>query len=226
MKSSILIAIFLMFSQASYAQFAKSACPDISVNGPAGVTTPGDSMAFSVEVKGGRNIGPLKYVWETERGVIVEGQGTTGITVRQFEAGSNVTARVSVSGLSAECTTTAAETAPVEQILCNLPIDMWGNLPLNEQRSRMDVFFVELESNPTSTGFVLLTEGGKDPMSSGRRRISQMIKHADFRKFDATRIIFEVCPSEETSTKLWRVPPGAEFPGDGSECRRFSRSEL
>ena len=61
-------------------QDAASACPTISVSGPAtlDVTAP---EQFSVNVSG-PVVGELKFVWQVSIGEIVEGQGTTQIKVK------------------------------------------------------------------------------------------------------------------------------------------------
>ncbi|MFN2501114.1 MAG: hypothetical protein ABR530_03770, partial [Pyrinomonadaceae bacterium] len=103
-------------------------CPTVSVSGPSGVTSPGQTMTFTANVSGGSQ-SSVTYNWSVSSGSIESGQGTPSITVRtgQSDAGGNVTATVTV-GLepSCDCPRTASETAPVQAVPTASLIDEFG----------------------------------------------------------------------------------------------------
>jgi hypothetical protein len=74
---------------------------------------------------------------------------------------------------------------------------------------RMDSFYVELNNNPASQGYII--NYGTDREIIIREK--QIRVSIQWRKFDATRITFVQGGLRETvKTELWRVPPGAENP--------------
>ncbi|HKP68705.1 MAG TPA: hypothetical protein VJV05_05440, partial [Pyrinomonadaceae bacterium] len=193
---------------------ASAQCPSIVVVGPAGITTQGDTMTYRVET--GRTEGQLSYRWTISAGTIETGQGTPAITVRTHSGmmGLNVGATVKIDGLPSGCENVASGVAPVGGIDCGLASDEWGDLRPNDQRSRLDNFFVELMNNPTHRGVIVLTVTPKDKLDSKNKRVQLAIRHADFRKFDRTRLWFALEKGDEVRTKLFSISPGMDLPCD------------
>jgi hypothetical protein len=187
------------------------ACPTLSVSGPAGVTSPGDTMTFTANVSGGPSV---TYNWTVSRGTIESGQGTPSIVVRTAigDAGSNVTATVEIGGLdpACNCPRSASESGPIATILQALLIDEFGNLPNDDIRGRLDNFFQELSNNPNNQGYII--NYGTPIQIAARERL--ITNHIAFRNFDRSRItlVRGGDTGEGPKTKLYRIPPGAANP--------------
>lgn len=186
-------------------------CPSLSVSGPAGITSPGDTMTFTANVSGGPEV---TYNWTTTGGTIESGQGTPSITVRtsDADAGSNITATVQLGGLdpACNCTTSASETGSVDRKPTAELVDEFGKLANDDVRARLDAFFVTLQNNPTNQGYII--NYGSDKDIAARERL--ITNHIAFRRFDRSRITLVRGGDLGTgpSTKLYRVPPGADNP--------------
>ncbi len=186
-------------------------CPTLSVTGPAGITSPGETMTFTANVSGGPDV---TYNWSVDRGTIESGQGTPSITVRtsSADADTNVTATVVIGGLdpSCECPTSMNESGPVAGFPSSEQVDEFGPLANDDVRARLDAFFIVLQNNPTNQGYII--NYGTDREIAARERLIQ--NHIAFRRFDRSRIT--LVRGGDTgagiNTKLYRIPPGAENP--------------
>jgi hypothetical protein len=214
MKRFLLIISFLTIATlSSLAQTDQRFCPKIVVTGPPGITNPGEKMEFRVSVSG--IFAGLRYEWTVSHGEIVEGQGTLSITISGLskdETGTNVEAKVKVGPMPNGCETTASEMAAVAGLPTSCPGQQWGKIKPNEERAQYDSFFAELENNPTDKGFILLSITQQEKLGSTNARILFATKHAKFRKFDISRLVFGLVASDEPKTTVWRMPPGTEPP--------------
>ncbi|MGD9631267.1 MAG: hypothetical protein AB7V18_18675 [Pyrinomonadaceae bacterium] len=188
-------------------------CPAIKVTGPAGITNPGENVVFQVAIN---VVGPkLEFHWSVDKGMIVKGQGTPEITVLTDRslAGEAVTATVEVEGLPQNCERISSETAGIAPVIgCGYPFDEWGEMKPNDERGRLDLMFAELSNNPNNVGMIVFRVKPGDRLDPTNRRIQFVLKHVKFRKFDKSRIWFALELAEEKSTRLYRIPPGAETP--------------
>ena len=188
-------------------------CPTLSVTGPAGVTAPGETMTFTANVAGGTSE-TLTYTWTVDNGTIIEGQGTPVIRVATTAdlAGQNVRAEVTIGGtnICETCLKTAAETGAIDRIPTCRDIDEFGVLAPDDVRTRLDSFFVELQNNPTATGYIINYGKARDVT----RRETLIRNHIAFRNFDASRI--NILRGDENGgtlrTRLILCPPGAPAP--------------
>jgi hypothetical protein len=188
-------------------------CPTLSVNGPAGVTLPGDAMTFTASAVGGSQQN-LTYNWTVSAGTIESGQGTPSITVRTDKsmANTNVTATVTIGGLDPECKCDTEESAsgPVS-VISPVLVDEFGKLSNDDIRSRLDTFFADLSNNPGHQGYII--NYGTDREIAAREKLIQ--NHIAFRNFDRSRITLVkggASADGEPRTKLYRIPPGADNP--------------
>ncbi len=187
-------------------------CPTLSVSGPAGVTSPGDSMTFTANVSGG-SAQNVTYNWSVSSGTITSGQGTPSITVATDNsmAGGNVTATVDI-GLDVDCNCpkSASETAPVGTNPQPYLVDEFGALPNDDVRGRLDSFFAEMANNPNNQGYII--NYGSDREIAARERL--ITNHMNLRREDRTRytLVRGGDTGEGVKTKLYRIPPGAENP--------------
>lgn len=187
-------------------------CPTGSISGPAGVTNPGDTMSFTLNLSGGDR--SPTYNWTVSGGTIETGQGTPSIVVRTSaaDAGTTITATVNLGGLdpACGCTTSYSESGPVAPKPTPILIDEFGKLPNDDIRGRLDNFFTELSNNPGQQGYII--NYGTDREIAARERL--ITNHINFRKFDRSRIT--LVRGGDTgagpNTKLYRVPAGADNP--------------
>jgi len=186
-------------------------CGTLSVSGPSGVTSPGETMTFVANLSGGASV---TYNWSVSRGTIESGQGTASIVVRTSaaDAGQNVTATVDLGGLNptCNCPSNASETAPVAAVPDPVLVDEFGKMPNDDIRGRLDLFFSELSNNPNNQGYII--NYGTDREIAARERL--ITNHITFRSFDRSRItlVRGGDKGDGGSTKLYRIPPGATNP--------------
>lgn len=88
-------------------------CPTLSVSG-GGVIKAGETVEFTANVSGG-TAADITYNWTISQGEIIEGQGTSKITVKTTkETTGTITATVEIGGdLCAVCLRTASESATI-----------------------------------------------------------------------------------------------------------------
>lgn len=189
-------------------------CPSLSVSGPAGIVNPGDAMTFTATLAGGTQDN-VTYNWSVSAGTIESGQGTPSITVRTTSemANSSVTATVEIGGLPADCDCprTANETGSIAPNPEFVKIDEFGKIPNDDIRSRLDTFFAELANNPSNQGYII--NYGTPKEVAAREKL--ITNHIAFRRFDRSRITLVnggASPDGVVTTKLYRIPPGAQNP--------------
>jgi len=211
----LLFCLVIFFALTVSAQTDQNAsCPTIDVSG-GGVTEPGEPMSFAVNVKG-YDASKLSYNWSITTGKILNGQGTTTITVlKKKDDRQNLTVTVEVKGLPEICgLVTASETEPSGTPMpVSVLKDEFGKLPNGELRSRINAFFLALAKEPNAQGYIINYGMNRDIA----RREALFRNHISFRKYDASLITFVkggANPTGQTGyyTKLWLVPPGAEAP--------------
>ena len=184
-------------------------CSPVSVNGPSGITNPGDAMTFTASVSGN-----VTYNWTVSAGSIESGQGTPSITVRTTKemAGSNVTATVEIGGTNPECRcpTSASETAPVQALPVPKTIDEFGAQKDDEVKARVDNFYIQLNNDPSAQGYII----NYGSAAEIKRRKAQIDKAITFRKYDRSRLVWVDGPNNGSgiSTKFILVPSGAVKP--------------
>ncbi len=188
-------------------------CPRLSVSGPAGITSPGQTMTFTANVSGADNV---TYNWTVSAGSIESGQGTPSITVRTTSdmAGSNVTATVTIGNIgqdpSCNCDVDASETAGVAPRPEAFVVDEFGVVANDDLKARIDNLYVQLGNNPGAQGYII----NYGTAAEIRRRNAVINSHIRMRGLDASRITFIDGPSDGTGirTRLMVVPPGADVP--------------
>jgi len=185
-------------------------CGDLSVTGPPAAVAPGETMTFTAEVTGSTS-SDITYNWSVDKGSIISGQGTPSITVSTDGLGDEtLTATVNTqgSGDCASCNLTGSETGivakPTEEPRF---FDEFGKVPNNEVRKRIDLFFVELQNDPSSTGYIV--NYGSSREITRRERLIR--NQATLRNLPIERIVFVNGGVEsEIRTRLWIVPAGAD----------------
>lgn len=186
-------------------------CGTLSVTGPAGITAPGSTMTFTANLTGGTQDAPT-FNWTVSAGEIESGQGTPTITVRvPAEGVSNITANVEVGGLCEQCPNTGSETAPVDTTRPeSRQVDEFDRATDDDVKARIDNFYIELNNNPNAQGYII-NYGTPREIA---RRVAQINKAINFRKYDRSRIVFVEGgdTGEGVRTRLYIVPSGATPP--------------
>lgn len=188
-------------------------CPSLSVSGPAGITNPGGTMTFTANVSGGSQEN-LTYNWTVDAGEISSGQGTPSIVVNvpTEMSGGNITATVELGGIdpACNCPKTASETAPVGEKATFNQVDEFGNVPNDEVKARVDIFYIQLNNNPNAQGYII----NYGTPAQIRRRRQQIVSAINFKQYDASRVTFVDGGDRGNGpeTKFFLVPPGADNP--------------
>jgi hypothetical protein len=158
MKISLLLLSFV-FAALSISAQVNPQCPTISVEEPAGLSRPGESISFSVTVKPTES--KLTYKWSVSSGVIISGQGTPSIQVRFDEAHEpSPTATVEIGGLPEECPRTASESTSIDRPPQPTKLDTFS-LSLNSgDDGRLKSIARALSNEPTAQLYVLVPSCG------------------------------------------------------------------
>ena len=129
---------------------------------------------------------------------------------------------VEVDGLATGCPYSASANLAVVPEPHIGVIDEWGELPNDDQRGRLDLFFAELSHNPNQKGLIIIYSKNK---AVERRRLKLYLNHARFRKFDKGLLTFCLMVVGQTTTKLYRLTP-AFLDKPEPNCKLLSGSRL
>ncbi len=213
MKTYALTSVLLiLFSFSVFAQESsekeKQNCPTVTLEGPATAIDLGEPHIFTVNVSGGSvDKTKLGYKWSVDKGKIISGQDTQTITIStKGLEDTTINATVKISGLPDGCVNEFSEASiticPADPIL----VDEFGNIQSGDMKARLDNFFVGLQDDPTSTGYVV-NYGTARNIARRERFIRNYIK---LRNFDAARIVIKKGGREKSiRTRLWIAPAGA-----------------
>jgi len=191
-------------------------CPTaVAVDCPSGLIEPGTPVTFTARVEGGP--GNQTYNWSVSAGTISSGQGTSAITVDTTGlAGQSVTASVELSGIDPSCNRTASCTVNVNKPPIPRKFDEYGNIRFNDEKARLDNFAVQLQNEPTSTGYIIgYGSCGTEGMTRANRAKDYLV---NTRGIDASRIVtVDGGCTPELIVQLWIAPQGASAPtGDAA----------
>lgn len=217
MRKFLGIVLFLALQLISTVTFAKSqtiindSCPNFSVIEPQSPVRAGEPMEFTVQAKDIDEKNISGYNWSVSAGLITNGQGSPKITVdTKGLEGATITATVSVEGNFLDvCEKKASGSGVVEQDRKADLIDKFSASAGNceEVQARMDRFFIELGSDPTATGYIIIY-GTARATASVERIVIRWIR---FRNFDPSRIttVHGGGNIKPANMELWIVPAGA-----------------
>ncbi len=212
MKRFIYACIFILlicsftFAQDKNVEEEKT-CPSVTISGPASITAPGDPQTFVLTIGGEYDEAKLKIKWEIDKGEIISGQGTKTLVISDKGLNNEtiiVTAKVDAGG---DCVITETEAV----VFCYFPnpilIDEFGHINNEDLYARLDAYFVELQNNPGSQGYII--HYGKQRQISNREKlIKDYIKQ---RGYDLSRIVYVNGGVEkEIRTRMWLLPAGAD----------------
>jgi hypothetical protein len=202
-------------------------CPTISSSCPDAVDQ-GQPITFTANVGAGTPPA-TSYNWTVSAGTITSGQGTTSITVSTDNiGGQSVTATLEVGGVDPSCgRTTSCTTAVRTPPKPSRKFDEYGNIRFNDEKARLDNFAIQLQNEPTSTGYII---GYGSCDAEGMTRANRAKDYlVNTRGIDAGRIItVDGGCLPELQVQLWIQPQGATAPtGDATgvispcpECKK------
>ena len=208
MKHIIITLLIILASSVCLFAQEKSACPKVEIIGPSSSVSEGQTMTFTVRIVGGDYEKEPKIKWSVNKGKIVSGQGKSSVIVSTDDLDSEtLTAKAELEGLEAKCKSSFSETGIVITMHCGSPVDDFGDIANDDVRARIDAFIADLQNNPTSSGIIVQYGEAK----TARKREKLIVDHIEFRSFDRNIITFQYRGNErDFTTRLWRVPAGAE----------------
>jgi hypothetical protein len=185
-------------------------CPTISILGPQKILA-GQPVTFvSVLTSNASAVKPV-YRWAVSAGKIIQGQGTDSIRVDTTDLeGQTITARVSLTGYTVDCSATASLDVPVVQTCRRF--DEFPLLTRNDEKARLDNFTIEMQRDPSSTSYVIIYPGQREDTRQIRTRSKAIVDYlVNSRKIDAERIVTRTGPLRDRLTiELWSCPRGIE----------------
>jgi hypothetical protein len=190
------------------------ACPAIEIVCPTYVAID-QPITFTSTYTGGvpANVNPV-YNWSVSAGTIIEGQGTNTIKVdTKGLAGQTVKATLSMGGYTLECSAECALAIPLPKIESR-KFDEFGPLAYNDEKARLDNFAIELQNDPTATGYVIVYPGKKSKRGDAQYHYTRIVEYlVHSRRLDERRIVTLVgAPREQLKVELWITPQGATPP--------------
>lgn len=212
MKLTKLFICILFLNLFSVSLFAQDACPKVSLSAPSGIVKAGEPMVFTAMVSSNDEKLIRAYNWAVSAGTIIEGQETPSIKVDTSGLhGMSVIATLTLSFNGFDlCEKTFSETGVVEEIPKARMIAQLKNNNCEERQAMMDVFFVELNNEPSAMGYIF---SFGSPRAVARVE-KQMRANLKWRKYDESRITFVNGGgrSKKPTVEFWIVPAGAEAP--------------
>ncbi|HKS08036.1 MAG TPA: hypothetical protein VJS13_00690 [Pyrinomonadaceae bacterium] len=188
-------------------------CPAVAVTGPtsAGIDQP---LTFTSNHNGGTpGITPV-YNWTVSAGTIVEGQGTDRIKVdTKGFAGQTIRASLSLGGYNLECAADYAVTIPLPKVE-GRRFDEFPDIARNDEKARLDNFVIELQNDPTTTGYVIVYPGKHGKRAEVQEHAGRVVDYlVNSRGLDQRRIVTLVGPKkDQLYVQLWLTPQGATPP--------------
>jgi len=170
-------------------------------------------MSFSVIISDEAKNSNLEYKWKLSAGKIASGQGTNSISIDTVGLrNENIVAEVKIKGLSANCANTASEVGSVLAKLSLELFDEYGKLPYGEVAARVQNLYIQLGNLPNYQGYII-NYGTDKEIAARERQIQRAIRFLKLDTNSVTIVRGGANPNGAGAwTKVWVLPPGAEFP--------------
>jgi hypothetical protein len=188
-------------------------CPSVSISCPDRVMME-QTVTFVANVSGGDpNVTPT-FKWTVPGHVITSGQGTSAITVEASASGGEVVATVELGGYDRSCIDTASCTTSVTLSIDRGKIDEYGNIPMDDEKARLDNYAIELQNDPTAQGYLICYGGRVGYEGEAQRRCDRAKDYlVNTRGISAERIVtLDGGYKEDLTVELWLIPAGAAPP--------------
>jgi len=189
-------------------------CPAIEISCPTYVAID-QPLTFTSKYSGGvpANVTPV-YNWTVSAGTIIAGQGTDTIKVdTKGLAGQTVRASLSMGGYNLECAADCGVTIPLPKMMSR-KFDDYLSIARNDEKARLDNFGIELQNDPTATGYVIVYPGRASKRAEVQDQFGRVIDYlVNSRGIDKSRIrTIEGPKKDQLSKELWITPQGATPP--------------
>ena len=189
-------------------------CPAIEISCPTSVAID-QPVTFTSRYSGGvpANVTPV-YNWTVSAGTIIEGQGTDTIKVdTKGLAGQTVRASLSMGGYNLECAADCAISIPLPKVVSR-KFDEFPDISRNDEKARLDNFGIELQNDPTATGYVIVYPGRASKRGEVQDHFGRVIDYlVHSRQIDQNRIkTIEGPKRNQLQVELWITPQGATPP--------------
>ena len=189
-------------------------CPAIEISCPTYVATD-QPLTFTSRYSGGvpANVTPV-YNWTVSAGTIIEGQGTDTIKVdTRGLAGQTVRASLSMGGYTLECAADCAVSIPLPRPVGRM-FDEFPDISRNDEKARLDNYAIELQNDPTATGYVIVYPGRTSKRAEVQDHFGRVIEYlVHSRGIDQSRIkTIEGPKRDQLHVDLWLTPQGATPP--------------
>lgn len=231
MKQIIFTTIFtFIFCFVTFAQTNENLCPQVKIILPNEKLIPYQIAVFTAEVGKETDEYNIEYSWEVSRGTIVKGQETSKIelVVVPEDHGENVIVTLKIKGLSKNCISDFSQTASVIPQPPNQnsePFSRYGKVSANDEKAQLDDLYYTLLENDNYEGVMLLEFDRKTPVSKRIKRLKEIIKWLEFRKYDASRVFFSIAEADSENTTILVFQKNSEFFKDLNEKYKLLKSE-
>lgn len=201
----ILVFCFEMFGQD---------CPTIKVIPPSNLPPENGAMLFSVSILGKVDTSKLEYKWSVSQGSILDGQGTTAITVlRDKKLEGGVIATIEIRGLPIVCKTQfSEETFLPPKPVCRCVIDEYEKISWFDERIRLESLIFELKADPNAKGYIILSYNNELEKKLLINRQKKILKYFESHGIASCRVLLKVENRGGYFTKFSVVPEGADLP--------------
>lgn len=197
-------------------------CPAVTIDCPDAVMQ-GVPVRFSAKIRGAGDAPSLTLTWSVSAGTIISGQtqhiskpdsiadmtvDTTGVP-----GNTTVTATAEVTGLPRSCEVQSSCRTVVRPAIGDpTPIDEYGNIKFSDERARLDNFAIELQRDPTASGYILCYGGRRGRRGEAAARCERAKKYLVGRRaIDARRLVtVDGGFREDLTVVLWIMPPGVK----------------
>ena len=212
-KFPLLFCLILIFAGFAAAQTnPDSDCPTFDVDS-GGTNQSRETLSFTAHIETkGKELKP-KYRWTTSSGEIIDGQGTTAITVKPA-SGELVTVTLEIEGFTEGCSNIVSETGPV--CSCGIAATLFNefSIPAAQiDKAKLDALIIKLAENPNAQGYIIEYFKPNTPQKVINQKIKKITDYLIEKRFEKDRVTFVTASADaQNLTKFWLVPPGATAP--------------
>jgi len=188
-------------------------CPAIEIVCPTDGAY-GQPLTFSSRMTGGVPANTTAvYNWTVSAGTIISGQGTDSIRVDPKGVSDAITATLSVGGYNLECAASCS-VLPGMPIPSSRKFDDFPDISRNDEKARLDNFTIELQNDPSATGYVIVYPGRTSKRGEVQDHFGRVIDYVvNSRQLDKSRIrTIEGAKRDQLHVELWVTPQGATPP--------------
>jgi hypothetical protein len=166
MRLLLSLSALVALSASAFAQQGVPACPQISVNGPAGTVGVGKDIGYVFVAMGWDDAKPIGIMWTVSQGDIVRGQGTRQMFVRPVLGQNSLNASAVVTGLPEGCPNQASETASWDRPL----------VPSDILKKDYDAALAALDAAVSIADTQVVTSGLGNPIITIRIKSAEALK--------------------------------------------------